>query len=147
MSETDLLILYAVAIGSGVILALIASMAIEAIDRRGRFFVFGWLEDEDSEHKRLSVYVDNQTDARQVITEAGMIMRDRRRIPASASEPAPQLQKPLPLRIQPRDFTVVCVFSLKRREALEDLVACYAVRERGRTVTGQIYRQAEPPRR
>jgi hypothetical protein len=143
MSETDLLILYAIAGGSGIVLALVASLLIDMLDRRGRFFVFGWLEDEGSERRRLSVYVDNQTNARIVITEAGMVMQDRRRVAASAHPPKPQLLKPLPLKLDAHDFTVVCVFSLQRQQALEDLAACYVTKGKGELVTGQIYRQAD----
>lgn len=143
MSETDLLILYAVAGGSGIVLALLASLLVDMLDRRGRFFVFGWLEDAGSERKRLSVYVDNQTSSRTVITEAGMIMRDRGRVAATERPTKPELLKPLPLKLDARDFTVICVFSLQRQEALEDLAACYVVKDKDELVTGQIYRQAD----
>jgi hypothetical protein len=75
-TETREVLLFAVAGAAGIVLALLGSTLISYLDRRGRFFVFGWMDSEHTSQGSLSVYVSNKSRSRAVVREAGVVMED-----------------------------------------------------------------------
>jgi hypothetical protein len=144
-TETREVLLFAVAGAAGIVLALLGSTLISYLDRRGRFFVFGWMDSEHTSQGSLSVYVSNKSRSRAVVREAGVVMEDGDRLPVTNAPELAQLSRPLPLTVGPGDVTQVCVVCLPIAHAGNHPAACYVVRDRGRVVVGQIFTRGEAP--
>ena len=84
MSESELVWYYGLSMGAGLAIALIVYAISEYLRHPSRISVYAWMEPSASERQRLSIFVDNQTNSRTVIHEAGAI---RKTADAFASPP------------------------------------------------------------
>ena len=143
MSESELVLYYGLTVGAGLAAALVVYSISEYLRHPSRISVFAWLEPSASERQRLSIYVDNQTNSRAFIHEAGAILEDGRRISVSArNEPrsgAPR--KPLPITVAPHEQATVSIFSVSRQDVSIGLAACYVISDRIRLITGLVHGQ------
>ena len=146
MSESELVLYYGLSLGAGLTVAVIVYALVEHFRHPSRLTVFAWLEPSVSERRRLSIYVDNRTNAPARIHDAGAILADGRKVRATAEEiPASfQSPRPLPVSVEPGERTMVCMFSISRQDAITGISACYVVRQRNRTITGPVHGQIEP---
>lgn len=146
MSESELVLYYGLSLGAGLTVAVIVYALVEHFRHPTRLTVFAWLEPSVSERRRLSIYVDNRTNARALIHEAGAILEDGRRIRATVEETPAAFQspRPLPVSIEAGERTMVCMFSISRQEAITGISACYVIRQHNRSVTGPVHGQIEP---
>ena len=143
MSESELVLYYGLSVGAGLGAALIVYAISEYLRHPSRISVFAWLEPSASEHQHLSIYVDNQTNSRTVIHEAGAILEDGRRIRVTASnEPrSGDPRKPFPITVAPHEQATVSIFSVSRQDVSIGLAACYVISDRNRLITGLVHGQ------
>lgn len=146
MSESELVLYYGLSLGAGLTLAVIVYALVEHFRHPSRLTVFAWLEPSVTERRRLSIYVDNRTNARALIHEAGAILEDGRKLRVRADDATIPLEmaRPLPVSVEPGERTMVCMFSISRQDAINGLAACYVIRQHNRTVTGPVHGQIEP---
>lgn len=146
MSESELVLYYGLSLGAGLTVAVIVYALVEHFRHPSRLTVFAWLEPSVTERRRLSIYVDNRTNARALIHEAGAVLEDGRKLRVRADDAAVPLEmpRPLPVSVEPGERTMVCMFSISRQDAITGLAACYVVRQHNRTVTGPVHGQIEP---
>jgi hypothetical protein len=145
MSESQLVIFYGLSIGAGLALAGLVYVAVEHFRHASRIAVFAWLEPSASDRHRLSIHVDNGSSDRTVIYEAGAILEDGRRILIRPKDEPRINEAPrdLPVTVEAGDRTVVCRFTISRRDAITGFARCYVIRDRKRRVTGPVHGQLE----
>jgi hypothetical protein len=145
MSESELVLYYGVSVGAGVGVALIVYAISEYVRHPSRISVFAWLEPSGSDRHRLSIFVDNQTNARTVIHEAGAILDDGRRIRAKAkNEPhSGESPEPYPITVAAHEHVTVSIFSVSGEDVSIGLAACYVVRDSNRLITGPVHGQLD----
>ena len=145
MSESDLVLYYGLSVGAGLVVALIVYAISEYIRHPSRISLYAWLEPSASERQRLSIYVDNQTNSRIVVHEAGAILVDGRRIRVTARNepPSGEPPKPFPIAVAAHDQVTVCSFSVSRQDVSIGLAACYVIRDRNRLVAGPVHGQLD----
>ena len=145
MSESELVFYYGLSVGTGVGIALIVYAISEYLRHPSRISVFAWLEPSASDRHRLSIYVDNQTNARTVIHEAGAILEDGRRISVSAkNEPrSGEPPEPYPVTVAAHEHVTVSIFSVSREDISIGLAACYVIRDGNRLIAGPVHGQLD----
>jgi hypothetical protein len=143
MSESELVIYYGLSVGAGLTAAVIAYAVVENFRHPSRISVFGWLEPSTSERRRLSIYIDNRTNARALIHEAGAILENGQKLHVTVNDASAsiELPRPLPVSVEPGERTIVCIFSISRQDAMTGFSSCYVVRQRNRTITGPVHGQ------
>jgi hypothetical protein len=144
MTETQQVVLFAIAAGAGILLGVAGSLWIDVLVKRSRVLVFAWLDREQSEQARLSVYVKNESISPVQIDEAGALAKGGRRL-NSDSEGANPLNSGLvptrlPLVLEPSDVAVVCVLNIEGSDAINDIAACYVIRSGGKLIKGPVFR-------
>lgn len=146
MSESELVLYYGLSLGAGLTVAVIVYALVEHFRHPSRLTVFAWLEPSVTERRRLSIYVDNRTNSRALIHEAGAVLEDGRKLRVTANDSATpvEMPRPLPVSVEPGERTMVCTLSVSRQDAITGLAVCYVVRQHNRTVTGAVYGQIEP---
>ena len=144
MTETQQVVLFAIAAGAGVLVGVAGSLWIDVLVKRSRVLVFAWLDREQPEEARLSVYVKNESISPVRIDEAGALAKNGRRLSADSDDANPLTiglaPKPLPLMLQPSDVAVVCVLNIEGGDAINDISACYVVRSGGKFIKGPVFR-------
>lgn len=145
MSESDLVLYYGLSVGAGLAVALIVYAISEYFRHPSRISVYAWLEPSASEHQRLSIFVDNQTNACAVIHEAGTILEDGRHISVTAgNEPrSGEPPKPFPVTIAANEQVTVSIFSIPREDVSIGLAACYVISDKNRFITGPVHGQLD----
>jgi hypothetical protein len=145
MSESDLVLYYGLCVGAGLGVALIVYAISQYLRHPSRISVFGWLEPSASDRHRLSIYVDNQTNARTVIHEAGAILDDGRRIRVTAkNEPrSGEPPKPFPITVAAHEHVTVSIFSVSGEDVAIGLAACYVIRDGNRLIAGPVHGQLD----
>lgn len=145
MSESELVLYYGFSVGAGVVVALIVYATSEYVRHPSRILVFAWLEPSVSDRHRLSIFVDNQTNARTVIHEAGAILDDGRRIRVTAmNEPRyGERPKPFPVMVAAHEHVTVSIFSVSSADVSDGLAACYVIRDSNRLITGPVHGQLD----
>lgn len=145
MSESELVLYYGLSVGAGIAAALIVYAIAEYLRHPSRISVFAWLEPSASERQRLSIFVDNQTNSRTVVHEAGAILEDGRRLRVAARNEAHSGEppKPFPITIAAHEKATVSVFSVSRRDISIGLAACYVIRDSKRLITGPVHGQLD----
>jgi hypothetical protein len=145
MSESELVLYYGLSVGTGLAVALIVYAISQYLHHPSRISVFAWLEPSASERQRLSIYVDNQTNSRTVIHEAGTILLDGRHIRVTArNEPhSGEPPKPFPITVAAHEQVTVSIFSVSRRDVSIGLAACYVIRDRNRLIAGPVHGQLD----
>lgn len=145
MSESELVLYYGLSVGTGLAVALIVYAISQYLHHPSRISVFAWLEPSASERQRLSIYVDNQTNSRTVIHEAGAILLDGQRIRVTArNEPHSVLPpKPFPITVAAHEQVMVSIFSVSRRDVAIGLAACYVIRDRDNLIAGPVHGQLD----
>ena len=141
MSESELVLYYGLSVGAGLAIALIVYAISEYFRHPSRISVYAWMDPSVSERKRLSIFVDNQTNSRTIIREAGAILEDGRRIRVtSGNEPrSGEPLKPYPITIAAREQTTASIFSVSANDVSIGLTACYVIRDRNRLITGPVH--------
>jgi len=145
MSKSELVLYYGLSVGAGLAVALIVYAISEYLRHPSRISVFAWREPSASERQRLSIHVDNQTNSRTVIHEAGAILEDGRRIRVTArNEPrSGEPLKPFPITVAAHEQVTVSIFSVSRQDISIGLAACYVIRDSKRLITGPIHGQLD----
>jgi hypothetical protein len=145
MSESELVLYYGLSIGAGLAIALIVYAISEYLRHPSRISVFAWLEPSASERQRLSIYVDNQTNSRAVIHEAGAVLQDGRRIRVTARNESRSGEppKPFPITVAAHEQATVSIFSVSRRDVSIGLAACYVIRDSNRLIAGPVHGQLD----
>ncbi|MEK6212284.1 MAG: hypothetical protein AABM64_18315 [Pseudomonadota bacterium] len=145
MSKSELVLYYGLSVGAGLAVALIVYGISEYLRHPSRISVFAWREPSASERQRLSIHVDNQTNSRTVIHEAGAILEDGRRIRVTArNEPrSGEPLKPFPITVAAHEQVTVSIFSVSRQDISIGLAACYVIRDSKRLITGPIHGQLD----
>ena len=145
MSESELVLYYGLSVGTGVGIALIVFAISEYLRHPSRISVFAWLEPSASDRHRLSIYVDNQTNARTVIHEAGAILEGGRRIRVTANnEPRnEESQKPFPVSVAAHEHVTVSILSVSAADVSVGLAACYVIRDSNRLIAGPVHGQLD----
>jgi len=145
MSESDVVLYYGFSVGAGLAVALTVYAISRYLRHPSRISVFAWLEPSASEHQRLSIYVDNQTNSRTVIHETGAILADGRRIRVTARN-EPRSGEPLklfPVTVAAREQVTVSIVSVPRQDISIGLAACYVIRDRNRFIAGPVHGQLD----
>lgn len=145
MSESERVLYYGLSVGAGLVVALIVYAISEYILHPSRISVFAWLEPSAAERQRLSIYVDNQTNSRTVVHEAGAILVDGRRIRVTARNepPSGEPPKPFPMTVAAHEQATVSIFSVSRQDVSVGLAACYVIRDRDRLIAGPVHGQLD----
>ena len=145
MSESELVLYYGLSMGAGLAVALIVYAISEYLRHPSRISVYAWMEPSASERQRLSIFVDNQTNSRTVIREAGAILEDGRRIRVtSGNEPrSGEPLKPFPITVSAREKVTASIFSVSANDVSIGLTACYVIRDRNRLITGPVHGQLD----
>ena len=145
MRESELVLYYGLSVGVGLAVALIVHAISEFLRHPSKISVFAWLEPSASEHQHLSIYVDNRTNSRTVIHEAGAILEDGRRIRVTArDEPrSGEPLKPFSITVAPHEQVTVSMFSVSRRDVSIGMAACYVIRDSNKLVIGTVYGQLD----
>jgi hypothetical protein len=145
MRESELVLYYGVAVGAGLAVALIIHAISEYLHHPSRISVFAWLEPSTSERQHLCIYVDNQTNSRTIIHEAGAILEDGRNIRVTArNEPrCGEPPKPFPVAVVAYEQVTVSIFSVSRQDVSVGLAACYVIRDNNKLVTGPVHGQLD----
>ena len=145
MNESELVLYYGFSVGAGVVVALIVYAISEYVRHPSRISVFGWLEPSTSDRRRLSIFVDNQTNARTVIHEAGAILEDGRRIRVTAkNEPHNgESPKPFPVTVAAHEHVTVNILSVTSANVSAGLAACYVIRDSNRLIAGPVHGQLD----
>jgi hypothetical protein len=145
MSESELVWYYGLSMGAGLAIALIVYAISEYLRHPSRISVYAWMEPSASERQRLSIFVDNQTNSRTVIREAGAILEDGRRIRiTSRNEPrSGEPLKPFPITVSAHEKVTVSNFPISTEEVSIGLAACYVIRDRNRLVAGPVHGQLD----
>jgi len=146
MRESELVFYYGLSVGVGLAVALIVHAISESLRHPSKISVFAWLEPSASEHQHLSIYVDNRSNSRTVIHEAGAILEDGRRIrvtardePRGGGEPL----KPLSITVAAHEQVTVSMFSVSRRDVSIGMAACYVIRDSNKLVIGTVHGQLD----
>lgn len=145
MSESDVVLYYGFSVGTGLAVALSVYAISGYLRHPSRISVFAWLEPSASEHQRLSIYIDNQTNTRTVIHEAGAILADGRRIRVTTRN-EPRSGEPLklfPVTVAAREQVTVSMFSVARKDISIGLAACYVIRDRNKLIAGPVHGQLD----
>jgi acetyl esterase/lipase len=145
MSESELVLYYGLSVGAGLAVALIVYGISEYSRHASRILVYAWIDPPASESKGLSIFVDNQTNSRTVIREAGAILEDGRHIRVTArNEPhSGEPLKPFPVTIAAHEQVTVSIFSLSEENISIGLAACYVIRDKNRLVAGPVHGQLD----
>jgi hypothetical protein len=145
MRESELVLYYGLSVGAGLAVALIVHAISEYLHHPSSISVFAWLEPSASERQHLCVYVDNQTNSRTVIHEAGAILEDGRHIRVTArNEPrSGEPLKPFPVAVAAHEQVTVSIFSVSRRDVSIGLAACYVIRDRNKFIAGPVHGQLD----
>jgi hypothetical protein len=145
MRESELVLYYGLSVGAGLAVALIFDAISEYLHHPSRISVFAWLEPSASERQHLCVYVDNQTNSRTIIHEAGAILEDGRNIRVTArNEPrSGEPLKPFPVAVAAYEQVTVSIFSVSRQDVSVGLAACYVIRDNNKLVTGPVHGQLD----
>ncbi len=145
MSESELVLYYGLSVGAGLAVALIVHAISEHLRHPSRISVFAWLEPSASDCQSLSISVDNQTDSRTVIHEAGAFLEDGRRIRVTArNEPrSGEPPKPFPITVAAHEQVTVSIFSVSRQDVSIGLAACYVIRDSNRLIAGPVHGQLD----
>ena len=145
MSESELVLYYGLSMGAGLSVALIVYAISEYLRHPSRISVYAWMEPSASERRLLSIFVDNQTNSRTVIREAGAILEDGRRIRVTAgNEPrGGETLRPFPITVAARELVTASSFSISTEDAAIGLAACYVIRDRNRLITGPVHGQLD----
>ena len=145
MSESELVLYYGLSVGAGGGVALMVYAISEYVRHPSRISVFAWLEPSASDRHRLSIFVDNQTNARTVIHEAGAILEDGRRIRVTAKNEtrSGEPPKPFPVTIAAHEHVTVSIFSVSGEDTSVGLAACYVVRDGNRLIAGPVHGQLD----
>ena len=145
MSESELVLYYGFSVGAGLVVALIVYATSEYVRHPSRISVFAWLEPSTSDRRRLSIFVDNQTNARTVIHEAGAILEDGRRIRVTTRrEPRNgEPPKPFPVTVAAHEHVTVSIFSVSGADVAVGLAACYVIRDSNRLIAGPVHGQLD----
>jgi hypothetical protein len=145
MRESELVLYYGLSVGAGLAVALIVHAISEYLHHPSSISVFAWLEPSASERQHLCVYVDNQTNSRTVIHEAGAILEDGRHIRVTArNEPrSGEPLKPFPVAVAAHEQVTVSIFSVSRQDVSIGLVACYVIRDRNKFIAGPVHGQLD----
>lgn len=140
MTETQQIVWYAVAAGVGILLGVAGSIWIDVLVKRSRVLVFGWLDREQSELARLSVYVKNESLSPVEIREAGALIKNGQRLQFDPRAPeTDSYSMSLPVVLEPSDVVVVCVMSIEGHDVIDDVAACYVVRAEGKVIKGPVF--------
>lgn len=140
MTETQQIVWYAVAAGVGILLGVAGSIWIDVLVKRSRVLVFGWLDREQTELARLSVYVKNESLSTVEIREAGALMKNGKRLPFDPdAAQTGSYSRSLPVVLEPTDVVVVCVMSVEGHDVIDDVAACYVVRSEGKSIKGPVF--------
>ena len=140
MTEAHLLLLYALALGLGIVVSLIAALVIQSRSRRDGLSAFSRLETGEPTPGRLYVYVDNQSHGTALISEAGAVLSDGSRVPAPRSPEAWHTFNALPMTVGPNAVMLVCSFAVNS-DVLTQLTGCYVIRGTRNVVMGRIHRR------
>lgn len=145
MSESEMVWYYGLSVGAGLAVALSVYAISEYLRHPSRISAYGWIDPSSSERKPLSIFVDNQTNSRTVIHEAGAILEDGRRICVTTrNEPhSGEPLKPFPVTIAAHEQVTVSIFSLSEEHVSIGLAACYVIRDRNRLITGPVHGQLD----
>jgi hypothetical protein len=145
MRESELVLHYGLSLGAGLAIALIVYAISEYFRHPSKISVYAWMDPYISERKRLSIFVDNQTNSRTIIREAGAILEDGRRIRVTARNEARSGEplKPFPVTIAAHEQVTVSIFSLSDEHISIGLAACYVIKDRNRLVAGPVHRQLD----
>jgi len=145
MSESELVLNYGLSMGVGLAVALIVWGISEYFRHASRISVYAWIDPSAAERKGLSIFVDNQTNSRTVIREAGAILEDGRHIRVTArNEPhSGEPLKPFPVTIAAHEQVTVSIFSLSEENISIGLAACYVIRDKNRLVAGPVHGQLD----
>jgi hypothetical protein len=145
MSESELVLYYGLSMGVGLAVALIVWGISEYFRQASRISVYAWIDPSAAERKGLSIFVDNQTNSRTVIREAGAILEDGRHIRVTArNEPhSGEPLKPFPVTIAAHEQVTVSIFSLSEENISIGLAACYVIRDKNRLVAGPVHGQLD----
>jgi hypothetical protein len=141
MGESELVLNYGLSVGAGLAVALIVYGISEYFRHPSRISVYAWIDPSASERKGLSIFVDNQTNSRTVVCEAGTILEDGRHIRVTArNEPhSGEPRKPFPVTIAAHEQVTVSIVSLSEENISIGLAACYVIRDRNRLITGPVH--------
>lgn len=141
MTETQQIVWYAIAAGVGILLGVAGSIWIDVLVKRSRVLVFGWLDREQPEQARLSVYVKNESLSTVEINEAGALMKNGARLRFDADHAQTgSYSRSLPVVLEPTDVAVVCVMTIDGHDTIEDIAACYVLRSEGKFIKGPVFR-------
>lgn len=145
MSETELVLYYGLTVVAGLAVALIVYAISEYLRHPSRIAVFAWLEPSASDRQSLSISVDNQTNSRTIIHEAGAFLEDGRRIRVTArDEPrSGEPPKPFPITVAAHEQVTVSIFSVSRQDVSIGLAACYVIRDSHRFIAGPVHGQLD----
>ena len=145
MSESELVLYYGLSVAAGLAVALITYAISESLFHPSAIVVFAWLEPSASERQRLSIYVDNQTNSRAVIHEAGAILENGQRIRVTTRiEPrSGEAPKRFPITVSAHEQATVSIISISRQDVSIGLAACYVIRDRNRMIAGPVHGQLD----
>lgn len=140
MTDTQQIVWFAFAAGAGILLGVAGSIWIDVLVKRSRVVVFGWLEREQPQLARLSVYIKNESRTRVGIEEVGTITKGGKRLPADPNNAVSiKFPRPLPVMLNPADVVVVCVLTIDGIDEIAEVAACYAIRSGGKLISGPVF--------
>ncbi len=139
MTETQQVLWFALAAAAGIVIGIAGSLWIDVLFKRSRVLVFGWLERDQPESARLSVYVKNDSSAPALVSEAGASLKGGGRLPADAAHGG-LLPRPLPITVMPAEVSVVCMINVDSPHGNDEITGCYIVSSGGRMLRGPVFR-------